>query len=160
MKYTNILYVYTDGGSSGNSATQGRAGTGALIYDEKGIEIARKSEYIGAATNNVAEYKALLSGITLALTLKPRQILCFTDSELIVKQINGEYRCKDMGLRVLLAEFDNLSRKAPISVQHLAREDERLKTVHKLVEKVIILGQRQEETKRKQKQEKQKTFGW
>ncbi|MBA2124195.1 hypothetical protein B9J78_04585 [bacterium Unc6] len=162
LKNINIIYVYADGGSLKNSPTQSDAGIGAILYDKIGNEIAKKSEFIGTATNNVAEYRALIFGIKTALVLRPRAIKCFTDSELVVKQINGEYRCKNIGLKMLLAEIDTLSTKADVTFEYIPRENEKIRAVHKLVEKTINNERRRTPAQEasKKPQEKQKTFQW
>lgn len=84
--------MYSDGGSRGNP---GRAGIGISIQDKDGNEIKAISQYIGEQTNNVAEYKALSRGLEVALDLGIENIKCYLDSELVVKQIKGEYKVKN-----------------------------------------------------------------
>lgn len=84
--------MYTDGGSRGNP---GEAGIGIVIEDLDGNTLKSISQYIGIQTNNVAEYKALSRGLEVALDMNIRQIKCFLDSELVVKQIKGEYKVKN-----------------------------------------------------------------
>src|SRR5690554_6590583 len=84
--------MYTDGGSRGNP---GIAGIGISIQDKDGNEIRAISQYIGEQTNNVAEYKALSRGLEVALDLGIENIKCYLDSELVVKQIKGEYKVKN-----------------------------------------------------------------
>ncbi|HZJ76871.1 MAG TPA: ribonuclease HI family protein [Oscillospiraceae bacterium] len=84
--------MYTDGGARGNP---GIAGIGILIEDKDGNIIKEISQYIGEQTNNVAEYKALNRGLEAALDLGIKKIICYLDSELVVKQIKGEYKVKN-----------------------------------------------------------------
>lgn len=84
--------IYTDGGSRGNP---GIAGIGVHIEDKEGNLIREISQYIGEQTNNVAEYKALSRGLEVALDLGIKKITCYLDSELVVKQIKGEYKVKN-----------------------------------------------------------------
>lgn len=84
--------IYTDGGSRGNP---GIAGIGVLIEDKDGNIIKEISQYIGEQTNNVAEYKALSRGLEVALDLGIEKVTCYLDSELVVKQIKGEYKVKN-----------------------------------------------------------------
>lgn len=90
------LTMYTDGGSRGNP---GDAGVGVVIYDKGEGLIAEVSRYIGIQTNNVAEYYALVRGLEEARLLGAQWVDIFMDSELVVKQIKGEYRVKNEGLR-------------------------------------------------------------
>ncbi len=90
------LTMYTDGGSRGNP---GDAGVGIAIYDEDEGLIAEVSRYIGTQTNNVAEYYALVRGLEEARLLGAEWVDIFMDSELVVKQIKGEYKVKNEGLR-------------------------------------------------------------
>ena len=101
------LTLYVDGAAKGNP---GKAGIGIAIYDQKGASIKRVSEYIGIATNNVAEYLALIYGLQEALILKAHKICLYSDSELIVKQMNGLYRIKDNLLSQLFLLGQHLKR--------------------------------------------------
>jgi len=92
------LLVHVDGGSRGNP---GPAAIAAVLADPAGTVVQERSETIGGATNNVAEYRALLLGIEGALALGARELELVGDSELIVKQVRGEYRVKDASLREL-----------------------------------------------------------
>ncbi|MFH1254967.1 MAG: ribonuclease HI family protein [bacterium] len=105
MKYEK-LKIYTDGGARGNP---GPAGIGAVILDENENVIGEVSEYIGEATNNQAEYKALIAGLLKAKGMGAEEIEVFSDSELMVKQLNREYRVKDEDLAVLFAKAHNAS---------------------------------------------------
>ncbi len=109
---TDTYKLFTDGGARGNP---GPAGVGAVLLCSEN-EIGNVSKYIGVATNNQAEYRALLEGLSLAHKHKINSISCFLDSELIVRQINGEYKVKDVGLKPLYEEvcnhiriFDNIT---------------------------------------------------
>ncbi len=92
------LIVYTDGASRGNP---GPASIGAVAQLETGEELTSVSKCIGKATNNVAEYRAVIEGLRLAKTLGAVKVEMRLDSELVVKQLNGEYRIKNTSLRVL-----------------------------------------------------------
>jgi ribonuclease HI len=92
------LTVHVDGGARGNP---GPAAIAAVISDQDGMVIHEASETIGRATNNVAEYRALLLGIERAKELGATELELVGDSELVVKQVRGEYRVKDAGLRPL-----------------------------------------------------------
>lgn len=96
MKFAYSLY--TDGGSRDNP---GLAAIGGILKDEHGTEVLSFSQFIGISTNNVAEYTALIFGLNLAFKNNLNEIECFLDSELIVKQVNGEYKVKDPNLKAL-----------------------------------------------------------
>lgn len=112
--------IYTDGASRGNP---GEAGLGVLIIDEAGNKLAELSEYLGQTTNNVAEYKALIRGLEEAKNLGATQVEVYTDSQLMARQISGEYRVKNQGLIPLYQEAKELlSRFESGNVLHIPRE--------------------------------------
>jgi ribonuclease HI len=114
------LVAHVDGGSRGNP---GPAAVGVVVSDQDGAVLREEGRVIGRATNNVAEYRALLLGIELASELGADQLELVGDSELIVKQVRGEYRVKDAGLRPLHAEVKTaLSRFEDWSIRHVRRE--------------------------------------
>jgi ribonuclease HI len=95
------LVVNVDGGARGNP---GPAAIAAVASTPDGEVVDSRGEAIGTATNNVAEYRALLLGIELAREHDAAEVELIGDSELIVKQVNGEYKVKDAGLRPLHAQ--------------------------------------------------------
>lgn len=112
--------IYTDGASRGNP---GDAGIGIVVYNEDKTKIIKELyEYIGKTTNNVAEYTALLKGLKAVETLKPKAIKIFLDSELIVKQINGEYKVRNEGLRPIYEDVRKLLGKFNYTIEHIPRE--------------------------------------
>ncbi|MCY3802301.1 MAG: ribonuclease HI family protein [Chloroflexi bacterium] len=90
--------IYCDGASRGNP---GEAAAGVAIWDERGESLGTVSLYLGRRTNNQAEYAALLAGVMSAQVLGLTDVEFRLDSELVVKQLNGEYRIKDASLREL-----------------------------------------------------------
>lgn len=92
------LYVYTDGGSRGNP---GPAAIGIVFFNENKERIAEYKECIGECTNNQAEYKALIKALELATAHCRKTIMCFLDSELVVRQLSGAYKIKNEELRRL-----------------------------------------------------------
>ena len=113
--------IFSDGGARGNP---GPAGIGAVLYNEKQEKVAEISEYLGTATNNQAEYKALIRALEKALELKFEDVSAFLDSELVVKQLNREYKVKNKDLAPLFLEVYNLSRAfKSIKFSHVYRED-------------------------------------
>ncbi|MHB1391002.1 MAG: Nif3-like dinuclear metal center hexameric protein [Thermoleophilia bacterium] len=91
-----MCHLYVDGGSRGNP---GPAGIGAVLRDAAGETLEELASYIGDATNNVAEYQALIAGLEMSLDRGVRQLSVFSDSELIVRQVSGRYKVKNEGLR-------------------------------------------------------------
>ena len=100
--------LYTDGGARGNP---GPAAYGYVLEADDGTVLDARGETIGVATNNVAEYRALLAGLTKALELGLDELDVISDSELLVKQMNGEYRVKNAALVDLSLEAAHLARK-------------------------------------------------
>lgn len=91
----------TDGGARGNP---GPAGAAFVLDDPSGARVASGGRFIGMTTNNVAEYEALLWGLRTALRVDARPITVLSDSELMVRQVNGHYKVKNAGLKPLHAE--------------------------------------------------------
>ncbi len=113
--------VRTDGASRGNP---GPAAIGVSIEDEAGEEIASASEAIGVATNNVAEYRALTRALELLAGLEARRAEFLLDSELIVRQMNGQYRVKDPKMKILHAEVTRgLTRFTEAVFRHVPRAE-------------------------------------
>jgi ribonuclease H / adenosylcobalamin/alpha-ribazole phosphatase len=98
----------TDGGSRGNP---GPAAYGYVLEAEDGTVLDARGETIGVATNNVAEYRALIAGLEKALDLAVSEVEVISDSELLVKQMRGEYRVKNDALRDLSLEAASLARQ-------------------------------------------------
>ena len=90
-----------DGGARGNP---GPAAVAAVATTSEGEPLGERKEYIGEATNNVAEYRALLLGLALARELGAEEVEVVNDSELVAYQIGGEYKVKHAGLKPLFAE--------------------------------------------------------
>lgn len=100
-----VLTLEFDGGSRGNP---GPAGIGAVVRAADGTPLVTLGRFIGRATNNVAEYKALITALRKARELGAKRVVVRGDSELIVKQIRGEYRVKNADLRELYDEAKDL----------------------------------------------------
>lgn len=126
------LIVNTDGGSRNNP---GPAGVGVVFSDEKGEVIATFKKYIGEATNNVAEYSALVLALEKAKDFEASEIECRLDSELVVKQLNGEYKVKDPGMRELYNKVQELIFFKPVKFVHVRREFNKL--ADKLVNEAV-----------------------
>lgn len=111
--------LFTDGGARGNP---GPAGIG-FVLRIKDKETVFHGEYVGEMTNNQAEYRALLAGLTRALAEGVDTIECFLDSELVVKQIRGEYRVKHADLKPLVQDAQALVRQFKAATfAHVPRE--------------------------------------
>jgi len=114
------LVVNVDGGARGNP---GPAAIGAVVQDADGTVLEERGERIGRATNNVAEYRALLLGIERGGELGASELELVGDSELVVRQVKGEYKVKDATLRGLHAEVQRaLQPFERWSIRHVRRE--------------------------------------
>jgi ribonuclease H / adenosylcobalamin/alpha-ribazole phosphatase len=98
----------TDGGARGNP---GPAAYGYVLEADDGTVLAAHGEAIGVATNNVAEYRALVAGLEKAVEVGVDELRVVSDSELLVKQMTGEYRVKNQALRELSLEATRLARR-------------------------------------------------
>lgn len=99
------LIIFADGAAQGNP---GEAGAGIVITDSQGKILAELKYYLGKTTNNVAEYKALILALEKARQFKAKRLKVFMDSELIVRQIQGDYKVRDGKLKTLHAHVQNL----------------------------------------------------
>jgi ribonuclease HI len=117
--FSEPLVINSDGAARGNP---GPAGIGGIIQDAEGNIIKEFSEFIGKATNNVAEYKALIKALQLVNELKATIVHANLDSELVVKQINGEYKIKNEGLKPLFWEVKSLLSKIKYQIKYVPRE--------------------------------------
>lgn len=123
--------LHTDGGARGNP---GPAGIGVVLEIGQDKKVFQK--YIGEATNNQAEYQALLLGLAEAKNRGVAEIDCYLDSELVVKQLNNEYKVKNEGLAPLFIKVYNLKQQfKKIKFIHIFREDN--KEADKLVNDAI-----------------------
>lgn len=110
--------LYTDGGARGNP---GPAGIGYVIWQGNKL-VDKGGKYIGEATNNQAEYQAIILGLQKAKELEIGELECFLDSELVVKQLNREYKVKDKDLAPFFVKVWNLSLEfKKISFSHVPR---------------------------------------
>ncbi len=116
------LHLFTDGGSRGNP---GQAAIGCVLEDPaRGVTLREHMERIGIETNNVAEYRALIEGLKIAGRYQPNRLVCHLDSELIVRQLNGEYQVRMPHLKPFVEEILTLARKFPSVVfKHIPRSD-------------------------------------
>jgi ribonuclease HI len=118
------VLLYTDGGARGNP---GPAAYAYVLEAEDGDVLAAEGVPIGTATNNVAEYSGLVGGLRRALELGVKHVELVSDSELMVKQMRGEYRVKNEGLRPLYEEAQRLAREiGDVEYRHVRRAENEL----------------------------------
>jgi ribonuclease HI len=116
-------YLFSDGGARGNP---GPSGAAAVLYDEKKL-IDFNGKFFDHSTNNIAEYNGLIIGLKIAHKNKISHLTCYLDSELIVKQLNGEYKIKSPELQKLKAKVDDLKEfLESICFEHIPREQNHL----------------------------------
>jgi ribonuclease HI len=118
------VVVHVDGGARGNP---GPAGVGVVLTDPAGQELGRANDYIGEATNNTAEYRALLLGLEQAKSLGAREVEIVNDSQLIERQVRGEYKVRKPDLKLLHEEtLSSLSDFDRWSIRSVPREENEL----------------------------------
>ena len=118
------IKLYTDGGARGNP---GPAAIGAVAF-AGGKEVFRIKSKIGKATNNVAEYSALIAGLNkISESYKNASVRCNLDSELLAKQLNGEYKVKNQKLKILFKEIVELKAQLnDVSFYHITRDKNKI----------------------------------
>jgi ribonuclease HI len=121
QKGISELIIHTDGASRGNP---GRAGIGVAIFNKDYHLIEEVCKFIGESTNNVAEYHAMILAAQKAIAYHAKKVNFKTDSELLVRQLNGVYRVKSQNILFLYNKLMNLLNKIPTwKVQHVSREE-------------------------------------
>lgn len=122
----DVFWLYTDGAARGNP---GPAAIGAVLYrgsPASGNVVAELSRVIGRATNNVAEYRAVIEGLEMATNHRPALLVIRCDSQLLVRQLLGEYRVRSPGLRPLYQQALQLLERFPrVRIEHVRRERNR-----------------------------------
>lgn len=125
--------LFTDGGARGNP---GPAAAAAVLLNEQEEIVARDGKYVGADTNNFAEYTGLVLGLNLALANGVTELKCHLDSELIVMQMNGAYRVKEKRLKEMWDNANALvSKFADIKFVHVRREKNKI--ADKMVNEIL-----------------------
>ena len=120
---TRVLRLFTDGAARGNP---GPAGLGLVLEDDQGMRLWGGHRYVGTATNNQAEYLALIEGLKEAGRWKPERLEVYLDSQLVVEQLAGRYRVKNSDLRDLHSKaLALLNGFADAVVSHVPREKNR-----------------------------------
>ncbi len=121
MASSKSFYLYTDGGARGNP---GPAGAGVVLLDDNKNVILEVDKYLGNMTNNEAEYTALLLGLSYAKIKGVQKIQCLLDSELVVKQLNGEYKVRMAHLFELYTKVKNLENDfESVTYAHIPRAE-------------------------------------
>ncbi len=104
------IRIYTDGAARGNP---GPAGLGVVVEDDAGLRLQGLCRYIGVATNNRAEYLALIEGLKAAAAWKPDRLEVYMDSQLVVEQVNGRWKIKHADLQPLARQVQALLKEFP-----------------------------------------------
>jgi ribonuclease HI len=118
------ILAYTDGASRGNP---GESGVGIVLKDELGNVIESHFGYIGQATNNIAEYTALATCLRLVKKIECDHLVVHSDSELMVRQLNGQYKVKDKGLKKYFLSIQKILTSSPFkfAIKHVPRDENR-----------------------------------
>ncbi len=129
------LRVYSDGASRGNP---GISAIAFVIMTEDGRLLKRYSRYVGIRTNNQAEYQALISALESASTFTDGEVTCYVDSELVVKQLVGEYQVRSPKLKTLWLEVQGLKRDFQIiDFRKVSRTDRYIEQVDRLANQAL-----------------------
>ncbi len=119
----HYLVAHIDGGARGNP---GPAGYGCVVSDETGAEVAELTEFLGVRTNNFAEYAGLIAAIAYAVAHKAEGLMVVSDSELLVKQMKGQYKVKSPDLQPLHKRANEMVRQLGwFDIKHVRREQNR-----------------------------------
>lgn len=130
--------VFSDGGARGNP---GPAALGVLVCDERGDVLREHQETIGEATNNIAEYRAVLRGLELAQELGLEEVEYFVDSELVARQLSGEYRIKTPHLKDLFLQVKAREQNfKKVTYRQVPRTHEKIRWVDRLVNRALNLA--------------------
>jgi ribonuclease HI len=121
MARPTALIIETDGASRGNP---GLAGAGVIIKDGQGNRIRQIAEFLGSMTNNQAEYRALIIGLKAAAEMAPEQVTVRMDSELVVRQMNGQYKVRNPSIVPLyLQAVEAATVLRQVTIEHVPREE-------------------------------------
>jgi ribonuclease HI len=132
---TKRLMVFSDGGARGNP---GPAAIAFLLISENGQVLMAKSRYIGLRTNNQAEYEALIMALESAVALGAEEVACHIDSELVAKQLTGEYAVKNLELKRLWSKVQELERQfKKVNFINVLRTNSQIQKTDKLVNETL-----------------------
>lgn len=128
--------LYTDGGARGNP---GPAAIGYFILDEDGNEVGSNFALIGQATNSVAEYVALIAGLWKAVEMGIRNIRCTSDSEFMVRQLNGDYKVKAKNMKLLFSDVKRIINQHfdSFEIKHARRDTQLMQRADALVNEAL-----------------------
>jgi len=138
------IYINTDGGARGNP---GPAAIGVIFYAENGDELYHYKECIGKATNNEAEYRAIIKALDILLRSKwfsanniaDKEVICRLDSQLVVEQINGNYKIKQEHIKLLIAQLRQMIREIHLNISFVYVPRSENKIADKLVNRALDL---------------------
>ncbi len=129
-----LLDIYTDGASRGNPGPS----AWAYIFVVGNEIIYKNSKFIGFNTNNQTEYFAIIEALKTAIKFKFKEIRIFSDSELVIKQLNGEYKVKNINLQILFSQVDKLKTKfSKITFIHVFRDNSWMKIADSFCNEVL-----------------------
>jgi len=129
------LRVYSDGASRGNP---GVSSVAFMVLNEDDEILERRSYFIGERTNNQAEYEALISSLKSASDFTNDEVECYLDSELVVKQLNGEYKVKNSDLKILWLKVQGIKQRfRKISFIHVPRTNPQIQEVDQLANQTL-----------------------
>ncbi len=148
------LTIYIDGASKGNP---GDGACGAVFLDKKGNVIGEEGRVLGVCTNNFAEYSSLHLALTVAKKYRAKILNIFSDSELLVKQFNGEYKIEDKKLKVLMDVIKKEVKKfEKVNVTYIPREKNKL--ADKFVNSLLKSKKMSKENQKRLQKEREKNF--
>lgn len=132
---TTVIKVYVDGACPGN---RGPGAIGVIILDENNNELKTFKEPIGDTTNNQAEYHALIRGLELAAGICRRRVICLSDSELVIRQVNRQYRIRNAELLNLCCVVEERARLFDeVVYQHVSKTNQYLCRADKLAKEAL-----------------------
>ena len=117
-----MLIIHTDGASLGNP---GPMGAGVAVYKD-GKLVKEISEYLGNGTNNIAEYTAVIHALETAHEMDEKEVVIRSDSQLLVRQMNGEYKVRDPNLKKLRFRIQGLCVGIKVTFEHIPREENKI----------------------------------
>ncbi len=127
----SAISVYSDGGARGNP---GPAAYGVILVDAKGAILTEYRAYLGETTNNVAEYNGVLKALELAVQAEAKEVDAFCDSELVIKQLLGQYRVKDPKMKQMYLKVKQVEQQLEkVSYNHVPRTHPKIQIVDLLV---------------------------
>jgi ribonuclease HI len=129
------VFVYSDGASRGNP---GFSALAFMILSEEGERVKRYSKYMGIRTNNQVEYEAVISALEYAIQFPCHEVICYLDSELVVKQLTGEYTVRNSTLKSLWLKVQELRKKfRQITFIHVPRTHPHIQEVDHLANQTL-----------------------